>query len=818
MVDQAEIHRKSMSNSKERREAAKQLYINFTDLPDKEQAWQDLIRLTQDKDSSVRWDAAEALGTAFPNVPDKEQAWQDLIRLTQDEDSSMRWNAAEALGTAFQYIPDKEQAWQDMHRLTRDEDDFVRGGAAKALGYAFQYIPDKEQAWALMIRLTQDEDSDVRWNAAEALGTAFQYIPGKEQAWQDLIRLTQDEDSSVRWNAARALGTAFQYIPDKEQAWALLHRLTQDKDYFVRRDAAEALGTAFPHVPDKEQAWDDLHRPTHDEDSSVRASANHSLGRAAIFKATETENEDDFREELKNALKFFENSLKEETLFNPSQFCLPFYRSFYTITFEKQRAEAEVQKYLAEAKDAAEGSKSKEQLLESVENIANALTEAKSLREANLDTIKRNLNTYRQYCDRTADLIGAAEEETPGAARVLRRGLPIIDARIKKIIREKAREVYKQTRGTPLEELGWKTVKYAQELSLQNALKLKMGLERGSILEDWCEYLPADKKINLCEQLKNLPNIEQLEEPAKAVLGVVIDALEYAIKNIRIPRIQPVHISTTQQEIVRIAVVQFCFELTESFPFAIKNEDEVKAKIFSALDITKEDRANIVCLPELCLCEEWISEIKEKYPDMIVIGGSFYKGDKNISPVIMESDVDIPSQPKITPSASEESWIMEQRTIPGDRIYRYETQFGRFVILMCRDFDNFVQYFRNMTDIDMISCPAFNPANDRFHKEADIHVEKIPSYILIANAGLYGGTSIFGRLNRNYFSTLVGGGCKDAGDLTYKLCEVKKGQEGMIIADFNLIYKSIQVPTPSDPNEEIRSVENIKKIPIQLMQ
>ncbi len=201
---------------------------------------------------------------------------------------------------------------------------------------------------------------------------------------------------------------------------------------------------------------------------------------------------------------------------------------------------------------------------------------------------------------------------------------------------------------------------------------------------------------------------------------------------------------------------------------------------------------------------------------MIVIGGSFYKDNKNICPVIMESDVDIPCQPKITPSSSESSEIMGTRMIPGDTIYKYETQFGRFVILICRDFDNLVHYFRDMTDIDMIFCPCFNSASERFQKDADVHVEKIPSYALIANMGLYGGTSIFGRLNRNYFSTLVDGGCKDTEDLSYKLCEVKKGREEMILADFNLIHKSVQVPTPSDPNEEIRSVEKIQKIPIHM--
>ncbi|CAD6493702.1 MAG: hypothetical protein FFODKBPE_00552 [Candidatus Argoarchaeum ethanivorans] len=112
----------------------------------------------------------------------------------------------------------------------------------------------------------------------------------------------------------------------------------------------------------------------------------------------------------------------------------------------------------------------------------------------------------------------------------------------------------------------------------------------------------------------------------------------------------------------------------------------------------------------------------------------------------------------------------------------------------------------------MIFCPAFNPANERFQNEAHSHVERTPSYILIANTGLYGGTSIFGQLNNNYFSSLVDGGCKDTGDLTYKLCEVKEGREEVIIADFNLKHKNVQTPTPSNPDEEIRSVENIKKL------
>ena len=37
------------------------------------------------KTVDVRSSAAFALGSAFSQVPDKQQAWNDLIRLTNDE-------------------------------------------------------------------------------------------------------------------------------------------------------------------------------------------------------------------------------------------------------------------------------------------------------------------------------------------------------------------------------------------------------------------------------------------------------------------------------------------------------------------------------------------------------------------------------------------------------------------------------------------------------------------------------------------------------------------------------------------------------------
>ena len=82
MIDQEEIHNQCLSEDPEERiKAVEQFKFYFSLLSDKEQAWNDLIRLTTDEDIGVRSGAASALGPAFPKVPDKQQAWNDLHKL-----------------------------------------------------------------------------------------------------------------------------------------------------------------------------------------------------------------------------------------------------------------------------------------------------------------------------------------------------------------------------------------------------------------------------------------------------------------------------------------------------------------------------------------------------------------------------------------------------------------------------------------------------------------------------------------------------------------------------------------------------------------
>lgn len=675
----------------------------------------------------------------------------------------------------------------------------------------FATIYDKKQAWEKLISLTYNEDSYVRWQSAYALGQSFSYTPDKEQAWMDLIRLTENIDSFVRYIISFTLWSAFPYVVDKNKAYEDLQRLTQHWDFYVMRGAVYALGSAFPHVSDKNQVYADLHNFTQHKDTFARTYANYFLGRASIFKATEVENQEESKNELEKALKFFEKSLIESPDFNQASFCLPFYKSYYTITFDKHSPEAEVQKYLDQAKKAVEGSDSKGKLLEAVENLANALREAKGARK--FDEIKYDLNSYRRYCERATELIEITEEKAPGASKLIRRGLPIIDHRIKDIIaeiREKAKAICKKAKDTPLETLGLETNEKAKKLSELNDFSLEFDFDwMTATVFKFCDYLPSDKKPEICGKISAVKNMGAMQK------GVIIkETFDYILENIGFPRINYIPISRKREKtIIRIAAVQLYFELMiDSFPPKLKDKEATRLKILNALEKAKKNKVDIICFPELCFYEDWLSDIKSQYQDMIIIPGSYYDANNhNVCQLILDTPNAIPPQLKISPSAFEDSEIMGTRMVPGEKlIHIYETQFGKFAVLICRDFGNFVHSLRGI--VDLIFVPSYNSTNVRFHKDADNHVTNSPSYIIISNTALYGGTSIFGQLNSAYFNTLEQGGCKEKGDKSYKLCEIEKEKEGMIIADFNLIHKSPQLQTAMNPDEEIKPVKNIVRI------
>ena len=451
--------------------------------------------------------------------------------MTQYDDKDIREGSAYVLGTIFPYIPDKEQAWLDLHRLTLDGENYVRKNAVLALGFAFLHIPDKEQACADLHRLIEDSDEYVRYGAAIALGSVFSHLSDKEPAWKDLTRLVQDKTGYVQSAAIISLGIVFPHVPDKKLAWDILHLMTR----YVHDASAVAIGLAFPCIPDKKQAWTDLIWLAQDKDKDVRGSANYSLGKASIFKATETESEEDFRKKLEKALEFFEKSSKDAIYHNPAIFCLPFYRSFYTITFKKQDAKIEVQKYLTEAKIASEGSESREKLLDAVENLANALKEVQEASDKGFNAMKCDLNAYMRYCERATDLLEITEEKAPGATKLIRKGLPIIDQRIKELlgeIEEKAKKLCKESQKTPLEKISRNAYEHVKGLGeTENPIKAEISLNGlAPLLQSMCHILPEESREVICNQLDEMEESE-LSDKAR-IIGSALSSIHPQIINL----------------------------------------------------------------------------------------------------------------------------------------------------------------------------------------------------------------------------------------------------------------------------------------------
>lgn len=274
---------------------------------------------------------------------------------------------------------------------------------------------------------------------------------------------------------------------------------------------------------------------------------------------------------------------------------------------------------------------------------------------------------------------------------------------------------------------------------------------------------------------------------------------------------QSIVVSARSKNIIRVATAQINFELSNGFPPKIENQQSTKKKIKKAIEESILKNADIICLPELSICESWVSEIQELCKDRIVIAGVNYDDQNhNVCKLISAFNEPVLDHFKITPSDLEEGDEVQSGMIPGKKLFIYQTKFGNLSILICRDFLDLRHHLDK--NVDLLFVPSFNSATARFHEEAHSHVQNYNSYVVISNASKYGGSSIFGIVKNTYFQILRYRDCKEKNDDSYKLCELKKGEEGIIIADFNLDYKAVQVPALSHPSSVEKTVQNIEKI------
>lgn len=623
--DQAEIHRLCSSRIRgDRMDAAKLFYKHFSGLPDKSDAWQDLVSLAYDEDNDVRFIALVAIVSAFVQVPDKAQAghdlhsliqdengyivfremvsrevyaqdlieifclipnkdeaWQDLHKLTKDDSGQVRFIAAYILSDFFSLAPNKVEAWQDLRRLLIQHNDFgmmefrvieitaraivknfsylpdkaqtwqdfvtiaencgagrhVRSIAVASLGSVFGHVPDKNQAWQDLVRIASFVGANgVQIMAAQALGSAFAYVSDKELAWKDLVKLTGNEYIFVRSYAAKALGTAFIHVRDKSEAWSILHKLAYDTDDNMRSSIAYTIGSVFSYISDRDEAWEDLVNLSRDKNNVVRMNAYHSLGRVSIFKATTAKDNDTLKRKLEDAINYFDKSSHESDN-SPSRFCFPFYRSYYAIAFQDAK-EDEVQRYLAEAREAVGGSKSKEELLLAVENLAKALQEAQSQRDRPLEDNASDLNYYRWYCEKAAEYMATAEDDAPGAVKLMRKGNPLLDERVQANnveIQRKARQICQITSGSVAEFAapGAEIDRVAAGLSGDLVIKKRSRSRIVKELKKFCMLLSEKENNRVCKDVEEIelePDSDKQENLICRAMGNLYDCLERILK------------------------------------------------------------------------------------------------------------------------------------------------------------------------------------------------------------------------------------------------------------------------------------------------
>ena len=375
---------------------------------------------------------------------------------------------------------------------------------------------------------------------------------------------------------------------------AEIHRKANSSRLEDRKESAGSLGSAFAHVPDKELAWKDLHRLTHDEDSDVRMRAYHSLGKASVYKATESEGPYDLRKHFEEALEYFEKSA-QESRYSPAKFCHPFYRSYFALTFQGESQEA-IQKYLAEAKAAVGGSDSRDELLKAVENLAEALQEAQRTKDMQLAGIQCDLKAYMRYCNQAAEYLNQVEKDAPGAAKLIRKGLPNIDQQIKEIIgsiQKKAQTICIQGKGTgtALEAAGLELNHWAKELSFENVLKSERSCSRIEYtLQNFCSRLPVDKRSNICEVVKEISQEEELPNKlTKIELALSFILNEWPIDYDVMKKLDEIHddIKSLRQSILDRFEIGEQKILSSVFERLDKDKLEI---ISSLLDAIKENR------------------------------------------------------------------------------------------------------------------------------------------------------------------------------------------------------------------------------------
>ena len=264
------------------------------------------------------------------------------------------------------------------------------------------------------------------------------------------------------------------------------------------------------------------------------------------------------------------------------------------------------------------------------------------------------------------------------------------------------------------------------------------------------------------------------------------------------------HVADTLKDRIRFCLVQLNFSVDDipmpnEFGYVLKEKDKVKQKVFNALEIAKREKVNIICFPELSFAKEWVREIQDPYQKMIIIGGSYYENEFNTCPVMVNGNIF--TIQKANPSPNIEKKLGNRGMKQGKANFVFQTEYGRFVVLICIDYRKEVSKILDNTDekiknVDFIIVPEYNEDIKKFQEQANSDCNKEPyPYILQVNKSINnvkGGTCVIGTEHTDALQRYTNDGYRASDEIEYKLIEAKG--EMMIIIDLDIKRRGVPVP------------------------
>lgn len=208
------------------------------------------------------------------------------------------------------------------------------------------------------------------------------------------------------------------------------------------------------------------------------------------------------------------------------------------------------------------------------------------------------------------------------------------------------------------------------------------------MLPDWISpgnFVITQEVITLFENKREIlvKIVDYLSKLETKPLFITIDSLKMIKdKNLR-DLINPI-ISTHNSKFVQkslcnqkrnnctVGIIQMNFENENKFPFKLKDEKEITKKIEKILNYLEPYNIDILCFPELIPSKKIIDEIflKQDKKIPIIIGGSFYNGNFNSCPIIIDylGRNEIVIQEKINLSKWEDSCFPQKAMCKGRTI------------------------------------------------------------------------------------------------------------------------------------------------------